>query len=225
MKKILIWDVPTRLFHWLLVASFVGAFVTAESERQRDLHVFFGITLALLIGFRLIWGIVGTRYARFRSFLFGPRAVLRSLRSLATLSPPRSLGHTPPGSWAIWLMLALGMAVAATGYLVERDGAEALEDAHAALAWTLLAVVGIHVAGVLLGSVLHRENLIMAMITGRKHGDPGDAIRRSHWLVGVALIALVAALWGGAIAVPGLAGISAPSAVAGHEAGRHDKDD
>jgi cytochrome b len=117
------------------------------------------------------------------------------------------------------------MVVAATGYLGERGGGEALEDAHAALAWTLLAVVGIHVAGVVLSSVLHRENLIIAMITGRKRGDPGDAIRRSHWLVAVALIALVAALWGGAIAVPGLDGVRAPSAVAGNDAGRHDRDD
>jgi cytochrome b len=223
-RKILVWDVPTRLFHWLLV----GAFVTADSERHRDLHVLFGVTLAGLIGFRLLWGLVGTRYARFTSFAFGPRAVLRSLGSLATLKPLRSVGHTPPASWAIWLMLALGLAVAVTGCASLRGGwGEALEEAHGALAWTLLAVVGVHVAGVVLGSVLHRENLVGAMVTGRKRGEPGEAIARSRWVVGAMLAALVLAFWLDVIAVPGLRGGDGAAGVvhAGKESGRHDKDD
>jgi cytochrome b len=203
MRKILIWDVPTRLVHWLLVASFAGAFLTADSERTRDLHVLFGVTLLTAIAFRLVWGVVGSRYARFTSFAFGPGAVLRYLRSLATLRSVRYLGHTPAGSWAIWLMLLLGVLVGVSGLAGQR-GVEWLEDAHGALAWTLLGVVAVHVAGVVLSSVLHRENLVGAMITGRKRGESAQAIGRSRWLIGAALAGLVLALWLGLVSIPGL---------------------
>jgi cytochrome b len=205
-RKILVWDVPTRLFHWLLVASFAGAFLTADSERHRDLHILSGATMVVLIAFRLVWGVTGTRYARFASFAFGPRAVLHYLRSLATLRPVRHLGHTPAGSWAIWLMLGLGLVAGATGYAAQTDAAEWLEDAHGAAAWALLAVVVVHVAGVALSSVMHRENLVGAMITGRKRGAPPEGIRGARWLVGAALAALVVALWLEVVPVPGLEG-------------------
>jgi cytochrome b len=202
--KILVWDLPVRLVHWLLVASFAGAFLTADSERHRDLHVLFGVTLVGLIVFRIVWGLVGTRYARFGSFVFGPRAVLRYLWSIATLRPVRYLGHTPAGSWAIWVMLGLGIAVGATGYGTYDGGAEWLEDAHEAFAWALLAVVGVHVTGVALSSVLHRENLVGAMITGRKRGEPAQAIAGSRWVVGVVVAALVLAIWLDLVPVPGI---------------------
>jgi cytochrome b len=218
-KKVLVWDVPVRLVHWLLVASFAGAFLTAESERLRAVHVLFGATLVGLIIFRLVWGVVGTRYARFASFAFGPRAVLRYLRSLATLRSVRYVGHTPAGSWAIWLMLGLGLAVGATGYGAYAGGAEWLEDAHAALAWALLAIVVVHVAGVALGSVLHRENLVVAMLTGHKRGEAIDAIPRSRWLVGAAVAALVLALWLDLVSIPGL-----PMRVSGHATVHPDDD-
>jgi cytochrome b len=206
MKTIRVWDLPTRLVHWLLVVSFAGAFLTADSERQRDLHILFGVTMVVVIAFRLVWGVVGTRYARFASFAFGPRAVLRYLRSLATLRSMRYLGHTPAGSWAIWLMLLLGLLVGASGYGAAAGGAEWLEEAHEALAWTFLAVVVVHVVGVVLSSVLHRESLVTAMITGRKRGDPGEAIRSSRWVVAAALGGFVVAIWLRVVPVPGLDG-------------------
>src|SRR5512134_298190 len=115
-NRILVWDAPIRVFHWLLAASFAGAFLTGDSERWRDIHVLLGYTVAGLIGFRLVWGLVGTRYARFRSFLFSPGELVRYLRSLAARSPQHYLGHNPAGSVAIFLLLALGVATAATGY-------------------------------------------------------------------------------------------------------------
>jgi cytochrome b len=202
--KILVWDVPVRVVHWLLVASFAGAFVTADSERHRDLHILFGTTLVGLIVFRILWGLFGTRYARFASFAFGPRAVLRYLWSIATLRPVRYLGHTPAGSWAIWLMLALGVTVGLTGYGAYNGGTEWLEDAHEALAWALLAVVGVHVTGVVLSSVLHRDNLVAAMITGRKRGEPTHAIPGARWAVGVLIVALVVAFWLNLVSIPGI---------------------
>jgi cytochrome b len=204
--KILVWDVPTRVFHWLLTLSFAGAFLTADSERQRHLHILFGATLLVLIAFRLVWGLVGTRYARFSSFTFGPRAVLRYFTGIATLRGARHLGHPPAASWAIWLMLLLGILVGLSGYAAQADGPEWLEEAHEGLASTLLAVVIVHVAGVVVSSVLHRENLVAAMITGRKRGEGHQAIRGARWLVGVALVALVLGLWLDVVPVPGLEG-------------------
>ena len=195
-KSILVWDVPTRLFHWLLAASFAGAFLTGDSERWRDLHVLLGYTFAGLIGFRLVWGLVGSRYARFRSFLFSPRELLQYLRSLATRSPRHYLGHNPAGSLAILLLLGLGVATAATGYATYSDmGGEWLAELHEAFAFAMLAVVGVHIAGVLVSSVLHRENLVRAMITGRKAGEAQQGIRRSHAWLAAGMIAVVAAFW------------------------------
>lgn len=225
-KKVLVWDVPVRLVHWLLVASFAGAFLTAESERLRAVHVLFGTTLVGLILFRLLWGVVGTRYARFASFAFGPRAVLRYLRSIATLKSVRYIGHTPAGSWAIWLMLGLGVALAATGYGAYAGGAEWLEDTHGALAWALLAVVVVHVAGATVSSVLHGENLVAAMLTGRKRGEATDAIPRARWLVGAAVAALVLAFWLDLVSIPGLPmrpGVA--KSVDGGHAAVHQEDD
>ena len=169
--KIRVWDLPTRLFHWLLAASFAGAFLTAESERLRDAHVILGYTMLGLVAFRLVWGILGPRYARFSSFAFGPRAVLGYLKSLLTRSPQHYLGHNPAGSWAIYALLALAALAGATGYATYNDiGGHAMEEVHEAIANGLLGAVIVHIAGVLASSLLHGENLVRSMITGYKAG-------------------------------------------------------
>lgn len=195
-ERILIWDIPTRLFHWLLAASFAGAWLTSDSERWRDLHVMFGYTLAGLIVFRLVWGLVGSRYARFGSFLFRPGEVLAYARSLASRSPRHYLGHNPVGSLAIFLMLALGLVTAASGYAhLQHWGGEWLEEFHEGAAVAMLVVVGVHVGGVLLSSLLHKENLVRAMVTGRKDGEPGNGATRRHAAVAALLLLGLGALW------------------------------
>ena len=171
--KVLVWDVPTRAFHWLLALSFVGAFLTAESERYRDLHVMLGYTVVGLVAFRLLWGLIGTRYARFGSFVYGPRRVLTYLKTLFTRSPQHYLGHNPAGSWAIYALLGSSLLAGASGYATYNDiGGHWMEDLHEGLANALLGVVFIHIAGVLVSSVLHRENLVRAMLTGYKSAKP-----------------------------------------------------
>jgi cytochrome b len=194
--KVLVWDLPTRVFHWLLALSFAGAFLTAESERLRDVHVMLGYTMLGLVAFRLVWGLIGTRYARFASFAFGPRAVLAYLRSLFTRSPRHYLGHNPAGSWAIYALLGLSALAGASGYATYNDiGGHAMEEAHEALANGLLGVVMVHLAGVLASSLFHGENLVRSMITGYKSGAPGAGIRYRHRIVGAALVGTVAAFW------------------------------
>ena len=195
-SKLLVWDVPTRVFHWLLALSFAGAFVTAESERYRDVHVALGYTVLGLVAFRLVWGLIGTRYARFWSFAYGPRSVLTYVKSLFTRSPQHHLGHNPAGSWAIYALLALSLLAGASGYATYNDiGGHWMEDVHEAVANTLLGVVFVHIAGVLVSSVLHRENLVRSMLTGYKSAQPGHGIRHRHRLIGAALVAAVAAFW------------------------------
>lgn|SRR5574340_99927 len=194
----LVWDWPVRTFHWLLVGAFASAFVTAESESWRHVHVFAGYLAGALVVFRLLWGAVGTRYARFASFWPGRRALLQEMKSLLKLRPPHHAGHNPLGSVAIFAMLALAVLVTISGWLNYQEiGGDAMEDIHEVLANAWLAVIGVHVAGVLLASVAHRENLVGAMITGRKRVLPGEAIASPR--AGVALMLLVGmmafALW------------------------------
>lgn len=191
--KILVWDAPVRVFHWLLVLSFAGAYLTAESERWRLVHVSLGYTMGGLVAFRILWGLLGTRHARFASFVRGPVAVMRYLRALFTSRPEHHVGHNPAGAVAIVLMLLLSVAIVGTGWALYNEvGGDWLEELHEGAANFMLAVVAVHVAGVVLASRLHRENLVRAMVTGKKVGAPAEGIRRP-WRP-LALIILVAVL-------------------------------
>ncbi len=193
-----IWDVPTRVFHWLLVVSFAGAFLTSESERYRDIHVILGYILLGLIAFRLVWGFVGTRHARFRSFLFGPREIATYVMSMLKGNPKHYAGHNPAGSLAIFALLALSIASGVSGVMVYQEiGGEMIEELHELASYAMLGVVAIHVAGVLLGSVMHKENLVRSMITGYKSAPPEQGITRTYTWLGVIIILAVVAFWFG----------------------------
>ena len=194
--KILVWDAPVRTFHWLLVISFAGAYLSAESETWRLLHVTLGYTMGGLIAFRLVWGVLGTRYARFGSFVRGPVAVGSYLKTLVAGKPVHYMGHNPAGAVAIVLMLLVGVAIVATGYAVYNDiGGDLLGEAHELVGNAMLLLVGVHLAGVALASYLHRENLPRAMVTGVKQGPPSEGIARAWWSVALALLLAVAAFW------------------------------
>ena len=151
-----------RVFHWLMVLSFAGAWLTAESERWRLLHVTLGYTMAGLVAFRILWGLVGTRHARFASFVRGPAAVARYLRSLLRGQPEHHTGHNPAGALAIVALLGLALAVdgVAAGPPTTTSAATGSRKCTRRPPTCMLALVGVHVAGVLLGSWLHRENLV-----------------------------------------------------------------
>ncbi|MCK9379997.1 MAG: cytochrome b/b6 domain-containing protein [Sulfuritalea sp.] len=168
-KPIRVWDLPTRLFHWSLVASFAIAFLTAESEKLRDIHVVAGYTLAGLIAFRLLWGIVGGGYSRFAEFLPTPRKLVDYLKSLMNGTPQHYVGHNPAGAVAIFLLLGFGIVAAASGWATYEDlGGHFMEELHEGASNGMMAIVVIHIAGVIVSSWLHRENLVLAMITGWK---------------------------------------------------------
>ena len=194
--QIKVWDAPVRVFHWLMVLSFAGAYLSAESERWRLLHVTLGYTLGGLVAFRLVWGLVGTRYARFANFVRGPQAVLTYLRSLRKGQPQHHLGHNPAGAVAIVLLLLASVAVVGSGWAIYNDvGGEWLSELHDIAANSMLLVVAIHIAGVLVASRLHRENLVRAMVTGQKNGAPADGIRRPWAALAVLLVLAVLGYW------------------------------
>lgn len=197
---ILVWDLPLRLFHWVLAASFAGAFLTAESEKLRDLHLLCGYTFAGAIAFRLVWGFVGTRHARFSSLRFGPAAIVRYLRSLLAGRPERHVGHGPIAVVMIPILLGLGLVVAGSGWATYAElGGEWLEELHEGAATAMLVAVVGHVLGVVAVSLAQRENLALPLLSGRKAGASGDGIRSSRPLVALLLVAALAALW-----LPGL---------------------
>ena len=197
MQKILVWDWPVRLGHWLMVGGFIVAWLTSESETFRLLHVISGATVLAVATFRLPWGFIGSRYARFLDFVRGPRAVKDYAAGLLKLEPAHHVGHNPAGGWAIVLLLGLGILTGLSGWANYNDiGGGFLEEVHEGLAVTMLAVVAIHVAGVLTGSLMHGENLVRAMLNGRKQGTPEDAIRSARPLAAALLLAwVVAAGW------------------------------
>jgi cytochrome b len=164
-----VWDPFVRVFHWSLVVLFGIAFLTGDEIEW--LHLAAGYGIAGLVALRIVWGLVGTRHARFTSFVRGPREVLAYLRDAALLRAPRHLGHNPAGGAMIVALLVLIAGTAVTGHMMTSDaywGAKWVEEVHEAFANLTLALVALHVLGVLFASLEHRENLIRAMFTGRK---------------------------------------------------------
>lgn len=194
--RILVWDMPVRVFHWLTVFSFAGAYLTAESERWRLLHVTLGYTMGGLVLFRIVWGFVGTRYARFSDFVQGPARIRAYLRSLVHRHPEHYIGHNPAGALAIIALLAFALAVTASGWALYNDiGGSALEQVHEFAANVMLIIVGVHVAAVLLSSWLHHENLVGAMFSGYKSGRPDEGIRHAWRSVAAGVIVAILAFW------------------------------
>jgi cytochrome b len=194
--RVLVWDVPVRVVHWLLVLSFATAYATSETDRWRLVHVTAGYTMAGLVAFRVVWGLLGTRHARFSAFVRGPRAVAAYLHSLVNGTPEHHVGHNPAGALAIVALLGLTALAAGTGWAVFTErGPGALEEVHEIIGNFMLLVVLAHVAGVVVSSRLHHENLVRAMFTGSKAGGPTDAIHVRWRLLGALVLASAMGFW------------------------------
>ncbi|MEI2741597.1 MAG: cytochrome b/b6 domain-containing protein [Candidatus Competibacter sp.] len=195
-SEVIVWDPLVRLFHWILVAAFCAAYFTQgepleaiqdrlDGEWLQIVHVWAGYTIAGLLAFRLFWGFVGPRHARFNDFVRGPGVILRYVKDVLLLRAPRHLGHNPAGgAMIVILLLSLTVTVAAglglygadkglgplAGLLADSGDSfiDLLKETHEFFAnFTLILVAG-HLVGVVWESLLHRENLALAMFTGRK---------------------------------------------------------
>jgi cytochrome b len=185
-REVRVWDPLVRVFHWSLVAAFATAFIVEDD--LLGVHVWAGYLVLALIAVRLVWGFIGTRHARFADFVRGPSTVAGYLGDALRMRAPRYLGHNPAGGAMVVALLILvaatgisGMALYGTQELsgplaplmggLPADWGEGLEETHEVLANLTLVFIVAHVAGVLFSSLSHRENLILAMINGRKRGD------------------------------------------------------
>lgn len=208
-----VWDWPVRFFHWALVASFVGAFVTNKlGVSYFAYHVWCGYAVIVLVVFRILWGVVGARHARFVNFVRGPVGVLRYLSALGRGRRTRHPGHNPLGALMVLTLLgALGVQAGLGLFandeifnfgplygLVSKPFSLQLTSLHQKLFYWIAAAVAVHVAAVLVHVVVKREPLIRAMITGRKAASivaPEEAIESSRgWLAAALLVAVSAAL-------------------------------
>jgi cytochrome b len=183
-KQILVWDGYVRFFHWALVSSYVAAYVTSQIGVQ-NAHTYIGYFITVIVGVRLLWGIIGSRYARFSSFVYSPSEIFAYLRQAFGGRPPHYVGHNPAGSVMVYILLLLLTAVIASGFItlatIEFEGplvtllggvsdetVYLVQDVHRLLINAGWVLVGLHVTGVVVASIQHRENLVRSMVTGRK---------------------------------------------------------
>jgi cytochrome b len=189
------WDLPTRLFHWTLAGLFVGAFAIGELADERSptfaIHMLLGLILMAAIAFRLVWGLIGSRHARFGDFLYSPAALVGYLKDALARRDRPYAGHNPGSSWAIYGMVLLPILLVTTGVLAQPMN-ELLEDVHGVLGKVMLAAVIAHLAGLAFHTWRHRENVALSMITGKRPGPPEQAIPSSHPVAAVVFVALVA---------------------------------
>jgi len=200
-RQVPVWDIALRIFHWSLVVAFAIAYVTGEGEEQEFLHSYAGYVIGGLLVFRVVWGFIGSRYARFSSFLFTPKTTFEYLAGMFRGKPRHYLGHNPAGAVMVFLLLFSITAAVYTGlkaYAAEGKGPLALnsvtliknakadsreedryksegdefwEEIHEFFANFSLLLVALHIGGVIFSSRLERQNLAKAMITGRKNAE------------------------------------------------------
>jgi cytochrome b len=207
-----VWDIAVRVFHWSLVAAYAIAWFTEDFEEPHEIA---GYVVLGLISFRVVWGFVGTKYARFSDFIYSPSSIVQYLKSLLTTHPKHYLGHNPAGGAMIILLLVSLFGATISGVLLEeaeegdsqaqientqvfasinpiasayadddheaKEGSESdeeeefWEEIHEFFANLSLFLVLVHIAGVIVASKLHKENLAKAMVTGRKQLPADDA--------------------------------------------------
>jgi cytochrome b len=168
-EMVRVWDPFVRIFHWSLVILFAAAFLTGDESKR--LHLQIGYVVAGLVAARVIWGLIGTRHARFSDFIYAPGTTIGFLFDTMRLKARRYLGHNPLGGLMVIVLLIAIAGICTTGYMMTTDafwGIEWVEETHEALVYGTLVLVALHVAGVIFASVEHSENLVRSMVTGLK---------------------------------------------------------
>ncbi|APF18588.1 putative cytochrome b [Caldithrix abyssi DSM 13497] len=199
-NRVLVWDLPTRIFHWLFAGGFfvaaIFAFGFGEHSPFFSYHAIFGLIIFLIVVLRVLWGFIGTRYARFDSFTFSPKSVFEYLKGALRGDGNKYVGHNPGSAYAIFAMLIMMIGLGITGIMLG-TGNEWVEELHEILAYAMISVVVLHIMGVLLHIIRHRENIIASMIHGKKEVEAHQAISSSRPIIGVIFLVLTGAwAWG-----------------------------
>jgi cytochrome b len=195
----LVYDLPTRIFHWLFVALFVTAFVIAKTIDDESVtfsyHMIAGMTLSFLVVLRIIWGIIGTKHAKFSGFALNPTDLIGYATGFFSGSKRRWAGHNPASSWAAVVMMTLALCLGITGYRMA-TGPENhdIKEIHETLATLFLIVALTHVAGIIIHTVRHKELIGLSMVDGKKDNlGSGQTIGDPKNLVGIIGLAMVLA--------------------------------
>lgn len=168
-RNVRVWDSFVRIFHWSLVGLFAFAFATGDEWETP--HEYAGYAIAALVFLRVVWGFIGPAHARFADFVKGPATVLAFLRASVAMKAPRHLGHNPAGGAMVIALLTMLAVICSSGYAMTTTmfwGMDWVEEVHEIAVYATLGLIALHVAGVILASIEHGENLVHAMITGRK---------------------------------------------------------
>lgn len=198
MRNKLIYDLPTRLFHWVFAGLFIFAFVIAKTVDDEaasfTYHMLAGLLLGFIVVLRLAWGFIGTKYVHFNSFALHPKDLIGYFKGMLSGDKRKWAGHNPASSWASLVMMTLALGLGITGYLMTTGNKETFEDLHELLANGFLVVVLLHIAGVLLHAFRHRDGIALTMIDGAKSDLlQTDSISGSRPAVAVLFIGLIAA--------------------------------
>lgn len=204
-RRLFVWELPVRLFHWTLVLLVILLYVSIEVMDNMDRHAQLGYALLALVLFRIVWGFVGGTYARFRDFLYGPGKVMKYAKTLPEDKPDPIAGHNPLGGWMVFVLLLGLLSQAVMGLfsnddilfdgplrdLVSKEVSDAITGLHQQLFNVLLVLVVIHIAAVVYHKLRKKENLATAMITGYKELPAESAAEPSRggkiWLAAIVL--------------------------------------
>jgi cytochrome b len=211
IKRVKVWDLPSRITHWALALSILGSYGSAEyGWFSMQWHFYFGYTAITLVIFRVLWGFFGSEHARFRNFVRGPGAVWRYLKTLGDKNSVETTGHSALGGWAVLVLLAATLAQGLSGLfktddiewfgpLSEKASSELVEQMswfHGNFEGVLLIIIGIHIVAALLYLLIKKQNLITPMITGVKRTiSADDAKQKPIWFALVLLALSATALW------------------------------
>ncbi|MGZ3746668.1 MAG: cytochrome b/b6 domain-containing protein [Pseudobdellovibrionaceae bacterium] len=197
MKSQLIYDLPTRIFHWLFAGIFLTAFSIANTIDSDSpifsYHMLAGLILSFLVLLRIFWGIVGTKHARFSGFALKPGDLISYFKGILSGDKKRWAGHNPASSWAALMMMGMALGLGGTGYLMASGpNKEIFEDIHELLANSFIVVVILHVAGIVLHTLRYREMIVLSMVSGKKSGvSSEEGIESSKSGVGTLFIGLL----------------------------------
>lgn len=198
MRNDLVYDLPTRLFHWMFAGLFVFSFFIGKTVDDDSpvfsYHMLSGLILGFLVILRIVWGFLGTQHARFSSFSLNPKHLISYFKGMTVGDKTRWSGHNPASSWAAIVMMLQGLGLGLTGFLMSLSKAnkESYEDVHELLANSFLLVAGLHIIGVLMHMFRHKDFIALSMLDGKKVDVPSrERISSPRTAFGVLLVALV----------------------------------
>jgi cytochrome b len=199
MRQQLVYDLPTRIFHWLFAGLFLTGFVIAKTIDVNSLwfsyHSLAGLALGFVVVLRILWGFVGTRHAKFLNFALNPKEFVSYFKGIWTGDKKRWAGHNPASSWSSISMMLMALGLAVTGFLMTSGlDKETYEDIHELLANGFIIVTVLHVAGLVLHTLRHKEMIGLSMLDGKKEqAAAGEIIASSRSAIGILFIGLVVA--------------------------------